>query len=401
MAKPRKRGILWMVLVGVLGLGLAAALVFGRRKPVVVVESVVRGTFERHVEEDGRVRVRERHVVHAPIVGALDRIGLKVGDEVARGAVLATIRPISPALLDPRTRAELEQRHGAVAAELARAKLVAGRAAIAREHAAAEVDRTLTLVAAGTASTAEREHAELELTLARRTQDEAKAAVHLVEHELALAAAALVTTASTAPPVEQFEITSPIDAVVLAIHRESEGPIALGAPVLELADASEVEVVVDLLSTDAVRVDVGASAAILRWGGEGEIAARVRRVEPRAVVKVSALGVEEERVDVVLDPVGEAPRWHRVGDGYRVGVRILVERLDDVLRIPTSALFRERGAWHAFVVEDGRARSREVEVIGYGPLQAAVGGGLSEGESVVAYPGESITEDLRVDTVVE
>lgn len=401
MAKRRKHRIGWIALACVLGLGLAAAFVLGRSKPVVVVESVVEGTFERHVEEDGRVRVRERHVVHAPIGGALDRIALKVGDEVARGAVIATMRPTAAALLDPRTRAELEQRHGAAEAGLAQAKVAAARSEVAREHAAAEVARTKMLVARGTASATEQEHAEFELTLARRDQDEAKAAVHVAEHELALAAVALATTAATGSPVEQLEITAPIDAVVLAIHRESEGPVAIGVPLLELADARAVEVVVDLLSTDAVLVDVGAPARILRWGGDAELAARVRRVEPRAVVKVSALGVEEERVDVVLDPVGEAPRWDRVGDGYRVGVRILVERLDDVLRIPTSALFRERGAWYVFAIDDGRARRRHVEVIGYGPLQAAVSAGLAEGECVVVHPGESIVEGLRVEAVVE
>lgn len=401
MPKRRKPKLLWIVLAAVVAAGLAAAFVLGRTRRVVVVEAVVRGTFERHVEEDGRARVRERYVVHAPIVGLLERSGLQVGDAVTRGSVLATVRPISAAMLDPRTRAELEQRHGAAEAELARAKVAAGRSETARAHAAAELARTRTLAAAGTASVAELELAEVESTLARRTRDEAKLAVHLAEHELALAAAALATTAPSSIATEQVQITAPIDAVVLAIHQESEGPVALGTPLLELGDARGIEVVVDLLSTDAVLVDVGAPAEILRWGGDGGLPARVRRIEPRAVIKQSALGVEEERVDVVLDPVGEAPRWERVGDGYRVDVRILVERLDDVLRIPTSALFRERGAWHAFVVEDGRVREREVEVIGHGPLQAAVGGGLGEGESVVVYPGEAITDDLRVDAVVE
>ncbi|HSO37214.1 MAG TPA: HlyD family efflux transporter periplasmic adaptor subunit [Labilithrix sp.] len=221
----------------------------------------------------------------------------------------------------------------------------------------------------------------------------------MAEHELELARAALATAMrSTAAAPERFEIKAPVAGRILHVYQESEGPVAVGAPLLEVGDLRALEIVIDLLSTDAVRIEPGAEAKITRWGGSETLEGRVRTVEPIAHVKVSALGVEEQRVNVIVDAVGDAAAWKRVGDGYRVDARILVERIEGALRVPTSALFRERDEWSAFVVEDGRARKRVVRLRAYGALESAVESGLVEGAVVIEQPADSLREGTRVAT---
>lgn len=391
----RWRRIAWLLTAIVVAAGLGVAFVVARPRPMVEVATVTRGVFERAIEEDGRSRVRERYVVATPLAGVVERSALEVGDRVARGAVIAVLHPSPAQLHDPRTRAELEQRRGAADAELARAKLAASRADTARRHAIDELEDARRLLSTGAASSSEVEHAELEQEQATRMRDEARAAVHGAEHELAMAEAALA--AMRAPDdADRFEITAPIDGVVLQLLHESEGAVADGTSLVELADTRAIEVVVDLLSTDAIAVEPGAIAEIVRWGGSDRLRARVRRVSPRAVVKLSALGVEEERVDVVLDPLAASDAWSRIGDGYRVDVRLAMERIEDALRIPTAALFRAGGGWYVFVVEGDRVYERAVELRSYAPLEAAVADGLAEGDEVVLHPDRALADGARV-----
>lgn len=397
--KARSRRIVWAVIGVLLVAGVALAWYFGRARPEVDVGRVTRGTFERFVEEDGRARVRDRFVVAAPVNATVERTRFRVGDAVAQGDVVATLRPLPSSLLDTRSRSELEQRSGSAEATLGRARVSLDRAQAATEHADSELERARSLAKAGSLPPRELEHAELEARLAMRERDEARFLVHLAEHELEVARAALATTTrSTSAAPDRFEIRSPVAGRILRVYQESEGPVGIGAPLLEVGDPGAIEIVVDLLSTDAVRVEPAAEAKILRWGGPGTLDGRVRVVEPVAHVKVSALGVEEQRVDVLVDVVSDAPAWKRVGDGYRVDARILLERIDDTLRVPTSALFRERDAWCAFVVEDGRARKRTVTLRAYGPLESAVESGLTEGASVVEQSPDSLRDGMRVDT---
>lgn len=388
--------MIWAVLGLLVVGGLVLAWWMSRSPLTVDASRVTRGVFERFVEEDGRARVRDRYVVSSPLAATVERTRFHVGDAVAIGDVIAVLHPLPSGLLDARSRAELEQRAGAADAALGRARTVLARSTATLEHANAELARARELLSKKAIPAVEAERAELEARVAARARDEAAFAVHVGEHEREVARTALgfATRARTSP--ERFAIESPIAGRILRIAQESEGAVGPGTPLLELGDPSALEVVVDLLSTDAVQIEPGDEASILRWGGPEAVAARVRLVEPVAHAKTSALGVEEQRVDVLLDVTGSAPTWNRVGDGYRVDARILVQQMRDALLVSTGALFRERGEWAAFVVVDGRAAKRSVRLKAYGPTQSAVESGLQEGDVVIEQPPEGLQPGVRL-----
>lgn len=394
--KSKSRRYFWVPAL-VLAFGSLLVVFFGRGRTQVETRRITRGSFERSVEEDGRARVRDRFVVSAPVAATVERTGHRVGDTLAQGDVVATLLPLPGPLLDARSRAELEQRRGAAEAALGAARIALSRAQTRQEHAETELARMRTLAKSGSIASRELELAELGMNLATRERDQARFSVHMAEHELEVARSALASVARAgSQPPERFEIKTPVAGRVLRVYQESEGPVSVGTPLLEIGDPSALEIVVDLLSLDAVQVTPGAEVEITRWGGPDSLAGRVRLVEPIANVKVSALGVEEQRVNVLIDPSGGSPLWSRVGDGYRVDARVVVERLDHVLRVPTSALFREQSEWRVFVVEDGRARKRSVKLRAYAPLQSAVESGLGEGTIVIERPADSLREGTRV-----
>lgn len=396
--KSKSRRRFWIVIGLLVMTGMTLAFVFGRARSQVDTGRVTRGRFERFVEEDGRARVRDRFVVTVPVAATVERTRHRVGDGIARGDVMATLRPLPGPLLDARTRAELEQRRGAAEAALGRARVSLTRAQTRQEHTETELARTRTLAKSGSIASRELELAELDARLASRERDEGRFAVHMAEHELELTRAALASATRTggAPP-DRFEIKAPVAGRILRVYQESEGPVAIGTPLFEVGDPNALEVVVDLLSTDAVLVTPGAVTEITRWGGPETLPGRVRLIEPVANVKVSALGVEEQRVNVIIDPASGSDAWKRVGDGYRVDARILVERLDDVLLVPTSALFRERAEWCVFVVEAGLAKKRSVKLRAYAPRESALESGLAEGTIVIEQPADSLREGTRVE----
>lgn len=397
MRKTKSRRLILSAIGVTVVVGLGAALALWRPSSDVEVGAVTRGSFERFVEEDGRARVRDRYVVASPVAGTVERTRLRAGDTVTEGAVVAVVRPASGPLLDARSRAELVERQGAAEAAIERAKLAHEHAEASRKHAEAEAARVRALAESGSLPARDLERAELVAQLATNERDEARFGVHMAEHQLAMVRATLTSaTRAGKGPTERVEIKAPAGGRVLKVHQESESPVAAGATLLEVADPSALEVVVDLLSTDAVQVEAGAVAEIRGWGGPGVLAGRIRQVEPMATVKVSALGVEEQRVDVIVDPVGETDSWKRVGDGYRIDVRIRLEHIADAVRVPTTALFRERGEWCAYVVEGGRVHKRVVRLRSYGPLVAAVESGVAEGESIVLAPGDALREGARV-----
>ena len=390
-----RRRILFVV-VGVLIIAaLGAALALGAKGREVEVAPVTRGTFLRYVEEDGRARVRSRYMISTPVYGRVERSSLRVGDSVARGDVLAVIHRVPSPLLDARAERQLGARAGAAKAALARARAAEERAAATQAHAEDELARVRDLIRSGAVSVQDLEHAELEASIARRERDAARFSVHLAGHELEMARAALSTDDMRSPDA-RLSILAPAHGRVLRLHVESEAVVAPGTPLLEVGDPSASEIVVDLLSTDAVRVEPGVEAEISGFGTGTVLAGRVRLVEPTATVRLSALGVEERRVDVIVDPVEQVESWSRVGDGYRVDVRIPVERIENTLRVPTSALFRMGDAWCAFVVESGRVRRVQVVLSSYGPLESAVRSGLSLGAEVVLEPPEDLTDGQRV-----
>lgn len=390
------------ILIFLLAIAMFGTLVWALLPQPVVVEIAVvqRGAFQQAVEEDGRTRVRERYVVSAPLAGRLQRIGFKAGDRVERGQVLASIVPSAPALLDVRAQRELQERVGAADAERQQAAAEVERAHAALDQAQADLKRSRELVVKRFISATQLEHDELAAKLNDRVLAAAKFADRAAQHRLAEARAALLRwrreTQGSRVDATSWEIRSPVPGRVLKVARESEGDVSPGEPLLELADPADLEAVVDVLTTDAVQIKPGASVIIERYGGSAALEGRVRLVEPAAFTKVSALGVEEQRVNAVIDIISPREQWQEVGDGYRVDVRIVVFSQTDAVKIPVSALFRDGGNWAVFLLSDGRARKRVVEIGRRSGQNATVEKGLEPGEQVVVYPSDKVKDGVRV-----
>jgi HlyD family secretion protein len=377
---------------------IAAALLWPRTLPVDVAV-VRRGRFESVVEEDGRTRVRERYVVSAPVAGTLLRVDLEPGDAVSRDQLLATVAPSVPPLLDARSRREAGDRLGAAEDEARRAveTLAHARTALAQEKV--DLARIRKLAVDGIVAQSDLDRAELAVNLRAREVAAAEFEVRVSGHRLDLARTTLARMRDAARDPgggEPWEIRSPVGGVVLRVVQESESAVAAGAPLLELGDPGDLEVVVDLLTEDAARIAPGARVALERWGGEVPLEGRVRQVEPSGFTKLSALGVEEQRVNVLVDIVSPRASWASLGDGFRVDVRVVLAEAEDALVVPSSALFRDGPQWAAWVVEDGRARRRGVEVARRGTRVAEIASGLAPGDVVVVYPGDAVAEGLRV-----
>jgi len=396
MNKPTKRILL--ILLGILAL-IALALAFRPQPVLVEVAEITRGHFEQTVEDDGKTRVRERYVVSAPLAGTLQRIGLKAGDRVNRGVLLALIEPSIPALLDVRTERELNERLGAAEAGRQRSAAAVARSQATLDKSRADLARTRKLAASGFVSPAQVEQAELELKINLRELEAARFTEHAARHDVEMARAALLRAregASGQSSGRHWEVRSPVSGQVLKVIQESEADVAIGAPLLEIGDPADLEVVVDLLSTDAVQVRPGNAVLIERWGRTEPLEGRVRRVEPYAFTKISALGVEEQRVNVIIDLTSPVAKWQSLGDGYRVDARIVVASLENAVKVPVSALFREGEQWAVFTVVDGRAAKRIVQLAQRSSLEAVVSKGLAPGEKTIVHPGDTVRDGCRV-----
>lgn len=389
-----KRWVGGVILVVVLA-GLALLL---RPAPVrVETGKVEQGRFVQVVEEDGRTRVRERYAVNATLTGYLERSQVEEGDAVEAGTLLATIRPLAPPLLDVRTRQELEARVGAAEAARRSAEAVVEKAEADWRFAQADAARARELERQGAMTRQDRERAELALQTAARSLEAARSEAHRTVHELQQARAALLGGGGTRESRERWELLSPVRGRVLKVLRESEGFVAAGEPLFELGDPGRLEVVVDVLTPDAVLVHAGDAVELVQWGGKKTLQGRVRLVDPSAVTKVSALGVEEQRVDVLIELTSPPDEWRDLGDGYRVEARIRVHQSEGVVKVPASALFREGEAWAAFVVADGRARKHTVQVGESNGLESVVQSGLSPGDTVILHPGDRVRDGVRVE----
>ena len=375
----------------------AAAAAWALRPQPIAVETaaVTRGAFEQSVSDDGMTRVRDRYVVSAPLAGRIERVQLEPGDRVQQGQVVALLTPAAPAFLDARTARELQERIGAAEAHLARARAEALRTQAQRDQARADYQRQVRLSKEGFLSPTALEQAALALKTSERAAEAARFAEDAAGHDFAQAKAALTRYRSGAPG-QKWEVISPVAGSVLRVAQKSEGAVALGAPLLEIADARSLEAVVDVLSQEAVAIRPGMPARIELGAGVPPLAARVRLVEPAAFTKVSALGIEEQRVNVVLDFSEGLERVQTLGDGFRVEARIVTHRIDDALLAPVGALFRDGDGWAAFVADGGRARKRAVRVERRNSLHAAVEG-LAAGEQVVVYPSDALRDGSRIE----
>jgi HlyD family secretion protein len=381
-----------LIIGGLLALALLAAYWLLRPRPILVeVAPVTEQPFTVIVEEDGRTRVRDRFVVSAPLAGRVPRSTLRSGDVVKAGQNLATITPNVSPLLDPRMRQELGERVGAAEAALEEARALHERAKVLLARARSDLDRTKQLRAREVAPPAQLERDTFTFQAAERDFVAAELRHHAAEHALHQARAALKRSGED-EGAERFPVSSPIDGRVLRVIQESESVVALGAPLLELGNPADLEVIVDLLTSDAALVRDGAKVALERWGGATPLVGRVRRVEPSGFTKISALGVEEQRVWVVIDIASPREAWTTLGDGYRVDVKITVDELEAATLVPIGSLFRRGDAWQAFVVDRGMARLRTVKVSRRSGRLAAVAEGLRPGEAVIVYPPQALKD---------
>ncbi len=391
-------------LIGLLAAGVVLLIAWGYRPRPVLVEAdqVRRGTLRVSVVEEGKTRVSDRFVVSAPVAGYMRRISWKVGDAVSRDRPLVEIEPLRPQTLDARSRAEAEARVAAAEAAWRRAQEQLAAAGADAAYWEAELARVRTLVSTGDVP---KDRLERTLTESRRAEAARRAAEHAVElaaSELEVARAALKYSAASAAVSggELVTVAAPVSGRILKVIRESEGVVRPGDPLLEIGNARSLEVEVEVLSDDAVKIAPGMRVIFERWGGPEPLEGRVRRVEPHAFTKISALGVEEQRVRVISDITSPPEKWERLGDGYRVEATFILWEGRDLLVAPASALFRHDDGWAVFVIEQGVARRRAIQIGHRNGLQAEILAGLREGETVITHPDSSIEEGTLVEVAL-
>ena len=384
--------LLAAVLVAAIGYG------FWPRPVAVDVVSVKRAPLQVTVEEEGKTRVVDRFIISAPVPGYMRRIELKVGDSVTREQVLVKIEPLRSVILDPRSRAEAQARVAAAQAALQAAQEDVEAAQAEADYAAAQLQRYRLLVPKGYVSLEALQQAEAAARRTRARRISAEFAVQVAQHELEAARTALRYSVAQGEKktMETALVQAPVDGRVLKVTRESEGVVQAGEALLEVGDPSSLEVVIDVLSADAVRIAPGTRVLFERWGGGAPLEGSVRRVEPTGFTKISALGVEEQRVLVLADFASPLEQWKRLGDGYRVEARFILWEGQDVLQVPASALFRHREDWAVFVAENGRARLQPIEVGHRSGLAAEVVSPLREGDLVIVHPDDSIEDRARI-----
>jgi HlyD family secretion protein len=398
MSPTQRRIALWGSLAALLALGLAWA--FTPRPVLVELVEVRPGTLRVTVDEEGETRVRDVFVLSAPMTGRTKRIDVEVGEPVIAGeTVVAEIEPSDPALLDARTEIEGEAaiRSAEAALELARAEVVRAEAEL--DFARAELSRNTNLRDRGIVADRDLDAAEREFRTRTAALGTARAALQERSFDLDRARARLVSPLEAQDPhghCECIPIRAPVSGVVLRVVRESEGVVQAGEPLVEIGDPRDLEIVVDLLSADAVQVEPGMPVVIEGWGGAHPLSGTVRRVEPFGFTKVSALGIEEQRVNAIVDLLDPPELWQRLGHGYRVEARVVLWEGENVLVLPASSVFRDEGGWAVFVVEAGVARLRRVERGHHTGLAVEILSGLEPGESVVLYPNERVADGVRV-----
>lgn len=393
MGKILKNRRIWLITAG---LAVLLAIALWPRATEVDLAEVTKGRLRVTVDEEGETRVRDRYVVSAPAAGELGRIELEPGNPVDGGrTVVARLRPSAPTPLDARTRAESSATAEAAEAALERARAERERAAAVADRAQQRHERLQRLWESRSVTRDALEAQEADARTARAALDAAERAVDQTRHELEAARARLVQ-GTPDPQTGELTLVAPVDGVVLQRHHESQTVVMAGEPLLDVGNPGRLEVVSDLLSSEAVRVTPGDAVLIEHWGGDETLRGRVRHVEPAGFLKVSALGVEEQRVNVVVDLEDPENAYARLGDAYRVEVRIVTWERDAVIKAPVGALFRRSEDWAVFVDDGGRARLRTLEIARRNSEEAQVTKGLRAGERVVLYPPDTLEDGTRI-----
>lgn len=394
--------ILKAVVFALLVLGVAGlAYLFLAPQPVPVdLASIDRGKLEVTVDEEGETQVRDIYRISAPIAGKLERVDIEVGDRVLAGQRIARIRPVDPPIRDIRSRLEMSATSKAARAAVLLAEAQVRQAESDLKFAGSDLARAQTLAEKGVISSRAREEAELNLSVKQAEVRKAEAGLELRRREFQSARMReLEPNQMQSQGAEDqccIAITSPSSGVVLKVLTESEQVVQAGTTLIETGDPRDLEIVVDLLSSDAVQVSPGTLARVEDWGGEGVLQAKVRRVDPAAFTKVSALGIEEQRVNVVLDFVSAPEQWRDLGHAFKVTVRIITSDRNDVLRVPLGALFRRDQDWAVYTARDGRTELTPVKLGKFSLTHAEVLSGLTQEELVVLFPSDQISDDTPV-----
>lgn len=381
--------------VALAGLGLLVAILLRGEARLVETAEVRVGAFELSFQEEGKTRLRERYRVTAPIPGWLRRIEIEEGDTVRAGQVLAEIQPTVAALLDPASRARARAEADSAASALAAARQRVSALRAAERLAAVEYKRLESMKVHSAVS-----ESQLDGARARADQAGAELAAAVAEERMMAqrlqGAESVLAQEGRSGGGTALPVLAPVDGQVIERYLESEGPVAAAQALLDLGDPADLEIEVEALSTDAVKVKPGMAARVLRWGGEGTLDARVTRVEPGGYTKISALGVEEQRVRILLDLTSPPERWTGLGDAYRVEVEFVLTAGERVLQVPASALFRHEGRWSVYLAEGGRARRVAIEIGASGATAAEVRGGLTAGQRVILFPDDRIADGVRL-----
>ena len=387
-----KRIVYALVAVGV----VAAIVVAWMPRPVPAeLGQVARGPLRVTVDEDGQARVKDRYVVSAPLAGSLGRIELEPGDAVRQGEVVARLAPVAPALLDVRARSTAEAR-------LMQALAAQRQARVQIEHAQATYDLALTdykrqkqLFERGAGARQPLEQAEINERRVTHELDAQKFAARVADYEVEMARVAVARMSGGKGGDSQLDVTSPITGRVLKVLHKSEGVVVPGTQLVEVGDPAALEIVVDVLTSDAARIAPGARVTLDRWGGP-TLEGRVRRIEPSAFTRLSALGVEEQRVNLLVDLTSPPGEWTTLGDGYRVEAHVEVWSAPEVVQVPASALFRQDGGWALFRVDGGVARLVPVEIGQRTAQRAQILRGVTAGQRIVVHPSDRVADGVKV-----
>ncbi len=372
------------------------ALAWPKTVQVDMATAVV-GPMAVTIAEEGETRIRDVYQVSAPVAGRLLRVEVEPGDQVIAGeTIVAVMEPGDPTILDERTRAQAEAQVKAATAAKASAAEEVERLRAEVKFATRDHARIKTLRHKGTVSQRTLDQAELELDARRAALRTALAVLDMRDYELATAKAALIGPEGEGGAQGNYPIKAPVSGAVLHVLQESETVLAAGTPIAAFGDPRDLEIVVDVLSADAVRIREGAPVIITDWGGDASLEGRVTRVEPFGVTKVSALGIEEQRVNIVIALNGDFTQWERLGHGFRVTVNVVIWQRDDALQVPLGALFRDHNEWAVMAVRKGKARLTKLSI---GQLNREVGevlSGLEAGDQVVLHPGPQVSDGVRV-----
>lgn len=388
----------WIVIIAITAAILLAVLYGFRAQPVPVdIAKVSKNPMQVIVEEEGITRVKDRYRIFAPASGFLQRIMLREGDPVKKGQVIARLEPLRSAALDPRSYAEAEAAVSSAEAAVRVSEENMRAAAADAEYFAHNLERMTQLFHKGYVSRDDLDKAESEarLTAAKRLSAEAQVKVSRFALEKAKSALRLFTDGAKSGD-RIVPVQTPVSGRVLRMHRESEGTVNAGDPLLDVGDPEHIEVTAEVLSVEAVKMNPGTPVEFVRWGGGSVLAGKVRVIEPSGFTKISSLGVEEQRVMVISDITSLPEDWQNLRDGYRVEARFVIWEGKDVLQIPASALFRKGEGWAVFVVKNGRAHERAINVGHRTGLAAEIISGITEGEMVITHPEDQVKDGTRV-----